>query len=133
MHRFMLTFMLLLGVAAAGGQSELWRKKAERNRFPAKFASVEEATEWAKGFFAGGHVDEVILKPDKYLVLFQYGSGLPVIRIGLYHWVETHWQHVTDFPPPKLRPEFLRAKAIDGAIYLVGESSGVRWRFHPAE
>jgi hypothetical protein len=100
---------------------------ADRHTFPAEFASGEAAAEWARASFAGGKVDTIGTNAGRHLVVFQHGSGRPVVRIGLYRKEGRKWRLMAGFAPPTDAHEFLTASVRRGNIVLIGERSGRVW------
>lgn|SRR5690606_4952358 len=123
----LLPLLMLLASAFANEAS------ANRQRFPPEFESVDAATKWVRGTFAGGKVETVKPATGTHLVIFEHGSGIPVIRIGLYQRTSDKWRLTADFPPPSQSGEFLTPSVRDDRIVLVGERSGRIWPLPESE
>lgn len=94
---------------------------------PGSFASVSEARSWASQSGAGGRVDQLELPGRDALVVFQHGSGVPVIKIGIYRRGLSRWALIAQpGVPGGHRGEFLRASAQGSLISVTGERSGQR-------
>lgn len=94
---------------------------------PGSFASADEARSWTAQSAAGGRVDQLALPGRDALVVFQHGSGVPVIKIGVYRRGLFRWTLIAQpGVPGGHRSEFLRASAQGSLISVTGERSGQR-------
>lgn len=124
---------LAVGISAAIAYDSLREDKGRKfsvedyHALPDSFASVEDARSWARGHPTGGHVDELELPGRDALVVFPHGSGIPVIKVGVYRRGMMRWKLVAQpGVPAGLRGEFLTATAEGAHVSVTGERSGTR-------
>jgi len=92
---------------------------------PTSFASSGAAVNYANQLFAGGKVDILGAQQD-VLVLQTFGSGVPVISIGIYRYTGGVWQLASERQPP----DYQRSYTIDeenGNVVAVGSTTGEKW------
>jgi hypothetical protein len=117
--------LVLCCAGCASDRPEDLRRAAREGVFPATLASDEAALAYTRGFFVGGHVEKVRIGLTSYLVVFEHGSGLPIIRIGVYRRIVGRWQLVAS--PEFGRGEDLKVETSDGKIFVRGLHSKQTW------
>jgi len=124
--------LLFAGCGVSEEEAQALRSAARKGEIPTTLGSPEAATTYAHALFAGGQVDQVRIGLRRYLVLFTYGSGIPVIELAVYRWEMWHWELVAKRLPPT--HGFMSAKAANGKIVAVVGGSTQTWPLYdPAE
>ena len=130
----LLSCLIILATAAfAAEKPSQLQKRTEPDRFPAEFESANAAARWVRDTFVSGKVEIVEPAAGARLIVFEHGSGIPVLGIGLYRKVSSKWQRMGVFRPPSQSGEFLGASVENGAIVLIGERTGRVWPFPEAK
>lgn len=120
---FAISFTVLVACFASDNAAI---EQAERKRvFPSSFASHESAATYVKAFHVGGRIENVQVGIASYMVIFEHGSGVPVIRIGVYRQVGERLYLVSS--PEFGRGELLITEVSGGMIWVRGQHSNQRW------
>ena len=125
-----LSVLLLAGCTSDDAVS--LKNFARSGVFPPTLSSYDSAMEYVRYLQVRGRVDRVRIGMSSFIVVFQHGSGIPVVKIAVYRRTLWSWKFVAE-PRPKISPdaslvsEFLRATVSDGKIMVVGERSNRSW------
>lgn len=131
--------MLLMAGGCSNDDGEL-EKYALSGDFPIALNSSADAEKYVRLLHIRGRVDHVSIGLARYMVVFQHGSGLPVIKIAVYRRSLSEWKLVAEPTPAHSKndaprdAEFLKATASSGKIMVVGERSKIAWfLYDPSE
>jgi len=123
-RRLLAISLTILGACFASDNAAL--KQAERKRtFPSSFASYESAETYVQSFHVGGRIENVQIGIASYMLIFEHGSGVPVIRIGVYRRVGERMYLVST--PEFGHGELLITEVSGGMIWVRGQYSNQRW------
>ncbi len=92
---------------------------------PTSFDSSGAADNYANQLFASGKVDILGTQQD-VLVLQTFGSGVPVISIGIYRFTGEGWQLASEWRPPDFQRSYT-VKEENGNVVAVGSTTGEKW------
>jgi hypothetical protein len=92
---------------------------------PLSFDSTVAATNYANQLFALGKVDILGAQQD-VLVLQTFGSGVPLISIGIYRYTSGRWQLASEWQPRDYQ-RFYTIKEENGNVVAVGNITGEKW------
>jgi hypothetical protein len=95
-------------------------------REPIAFETTAAATDYANKLFAGGQVDVVKVGSEDVLVLQTFGSGLPVLFLGIYRWTGSKWKLAAEWRPQNFQLRYT-IKERNGDVVAVGNSTGEEW------
>ena len=121
----MLVCCALLLAGCAEEDANQIKRAARTREFPVSIPSYDAAVVYAHALPIGGRVDRVTLGFTRYLVVFEHGSGRPVLGIGVYRERFFHWELVAK--PAVPTSEQVHASAAGGKIVLTGRLTNQTW------
>lgn len=133
MKALLLLLPLFALLGCAEDDTEVLKQAARKGEFPVTFSSEESARKYVGHLFAHGRVDHLRIGLSAYLVVYQHGSGIPVVRIGIYRRAGLRWRLISEQHSPTTA-EHLGTESEHGKLVTRGERSGRTWVLHdPAE
>ena len=111
--------------------SPLWLNRAvadESNEYvtPVVFESEEQAKKYVDELFAGGSLMKYQVGDATLLVIYVFGSGVPVTSIAVYEATEGNWKRVRELYPRTMGSitEIYEIYAADNKLIVFGKETG---------